>query len=59
MPWDLFWIIIWQLVIACFILAFPLSVIGFFFSSAVTSGAIKKDRTSPSARPTNNGERVL
>lgn len=46
MPWELFWTIIWQIVIACFILAFPLSIIGFFMSSAFSSGAVKKDKTT-------------
>lgn len=50
MPWDFFWTAIWQVVLACLILTLPLSLIAFFLSSAITSGALK--RPSKTGEPT-------
>lgn len=46
MDWDLYWNTVWQIGIACVILAFPISVVAFFLSSAISSGYHSKSEKS-------------
>jgi len=49
--WNIYWTLIWQAVVACLLLAFPLSVVGFFLSSAISSGRVKREVNSESLEP--------
>lgn len=51
MEWNIYWTLIWQLVIACLVLAFPLSLMGFFMSSAVSSGKVKRQVDQETLEP--------
>lgn len=44
MPWELFWTVIGQIVVACFCLMIPISILVFLVSSAVSSGLVKKGK---------------
>lgn len=55
MDWNVYWTLIWQVAIACAILAFPVSIVGFFVSSAISSGRVK--RTVAPEEPT--GTRLI
>lgn len=45
MDWNLYWTIIWQVVLACVILALPISMLGFLVTSAVETASRRPSDT--------------